>query len=239
LGLPDAAGIPTSRIATSGCGFTPADRRLRAGGEFTAGFALSCTRDRATLLRASNKAVMLAYRRGRGRVVVAPTPAIFGNRQLVQNDNAALAYDVFAASAPIAFDERIYGYETGHTFWQVLPLGMRIAIILACLAIVFAIAGANLPFAPPASLEPPDERDSGAYIASLARMLQRGGATRETIERLARHAQLILGPRARGDDRAHGLLEQFQTLATHPHPGPRELLTAGRLFASVRKEYEW
>jgi hypothetical protein len=182
---------------------------------------------------------VLAYRRGRGRIVIGATPEVFGNRQLAQHDNAALAFAIFAAAAPVAFDERIYGYESGHTFWQVLPWGMRIAIILACLVIALAILGANLPFAPPAALEKPGERDSGEYIASLARMLQRGGAVRETIARLMRHAQTVLAPRERGDERAHMLLEQFQSLATHPHPGPRELLAAGRLFATVRKEYEW
>lgn len=195
--------------------------------------------DRKSVLRVVNKTPIRVYRRGRGNIVIAGKSAMFGNRQLPQRDTAALAYQIFAPVAPIAFDERIYGYETGHTFWQVLPWGMRIAIMLACIAVLFAIAGANLPFAPPAALEPPAERDSGAYIGSLARMLQRGGATREIIVRLQRQAETVLAPRARGDDRAHKLLEQFQTLTAHARPGLQELLAAGRLFASVRKEYEW
>lgn len=239
LGLPKSVDMPKSTIAASGCGLQSAGRTLIAGGTFTSGFPLVCTRDRATLLSVSKRSVVYTYRRGHGRVVISATPAIFGNRELVQHDNAAFAYALFAAAAPVTFDERIYGYETGHTFWQVLPWGMRVAIIVACIAIVLAIAGANLPFAPPAALEPPGERDSSAYIASLARMLQRGGAAKELIARLERLAQSVLGPRARGDEHAQKLLDQFRVLATHPHPGPRELLVAGRLFATVRKEYEW
>ncbi len=239
LGLPKSVVFRETKLAISGCGLRNLGRTLRAGGVFMSGFPLSCTRDRTTLLRASNRAVVVTYRRGKGRVVVAATPVIFGNRELGQHDNAALAYALFAAAAPVAFDERIYGYETGHTFWQVLPRGMRIAIVLACIAIALAVIGSNLPFAPPAALEPPAERDSSAYIASLARMLQRGGAAKEIVARLERQAQSVLAPRAPGDERAHTLLDQFQTLATHPHPGPREVLAAGRLFATVRKEYEW
>lgn len=239
LGMPNFAQMPKALVANAGCGLPKPHRSLRAGAEFTAGFARGCTVQRVTLLRAANKAVMIAYRHGKGRVITSVTAAIFGNAQLVQHDNAALAYAVFAVAAPVAFDERIYGYATGRTFWQVLPWGMRIAVVLACIAIVLAIAGANLPFAPPASREPPGERDSGAYIASLARMLRRGGAAREMIVRLQRHADAVLASRAGSDDRAHALREQLQRLASHSHPGPRELLAAGRIFATVQKEYEW
>jgi hypothetical protein len=195
--------------------------------------------DHKSILSVADKTAIHIYRRARGSIVIADSAAPFSNRELPQRNNAALAYQLFGSVAPVAFDERIYGYETGHTFWQVLPWGMRIAIVLACIAVLLAIAGANLPFAPPAALEPPAERDSGAYIASLARMLQRGGAAREIIARLERQAESALASRARGDERAHTLLEQFQTLTTYSHPGLRELLAAGRLFALVRKEYEW
>lgn len=238
LGLPLPHAIHKTGIASVGCPLT-GTRALRVGAEFTQAYAPACGRDRATLLSASGKAAMLTHRRGRGTVIAATTAEIFGNRQLAQNDNAAFAYAIFAGLGPVTFDERIYGHATGHTFWEVLPQPMRISIVLALVALGLAILGANLPFAPPAPLEAPAERDSGAYIASLARMLQRGGAAHEIVARLARHAHTVLAPRAAGDERANALLEEFEGLKTHPRPGPREVLAAGRLFATVQKEYEW
>jgi hypothetical protein len=227
-----------SAAAPSANALEALDKWVRAGGTLFVFGATSVSERKALQLPQPQRAIR-TYRRGRGKIVFAETPSRFSNRELPQSDNAAAAFQLFAPAAPIAFDERIYGYETGHTFWQVLPWGMRIAIVLACIAVLLAIAGANLPFAPPAILEPPAERDSGAYIASLARMLQRGGAGREIIARLESHAETVLAPRARGDERANTLLEQFHFLAGQARPGLREMLEAGRLFATVRKEYEW
>lgn len=238
LGLPQPREMAKSGIAVAECGLERL-RGLRAGGEFTVGFRPACGRARKTLLRASGKAVALAYGRGQGTVVIVSTPSVFANRELVQHGNAALAYALFGGLGPVAFDERIHGHAAGRTFWQVLPEPMRVAIVLACIAVALAVIGANLPFVPAAPIEPPAERDSGAYIASLARMLQRGGAAREILARLERHAEMVLAPRSASDDRARSLLVAFQALTTHPRPGVREVLAAGRLFASVQKEYEW
>jgi Domain of unknown function (DUF4350) len=238
LGLPRPRPMTKSGTAIGDCGLGRLSG-MRAGGEFTMGFTPACERARKTLLRASGKAVALAYARGQGTVVVVSTPSVFANRELIQHDNARFAYALFGGLGPVAFDERIHGHATGRTFWEVLPQPMRVAIVLACVVVALAIIGANLPFAPPVPVEPPAERDSGAYIASLARMLRRGGAERELLSRLERHAETVLGPRTAADERARSLLAAFQALRDHPRPGVREVLAAGRLFASVQKEYEW
>jgi hypothetical protein len=113
---------------------------------------------------------------------------------------------------------------------------MRIAIVIALAAVLLAIAGANLPFAPPYSLQTPEERDSSAYIASLARMLERGGASHEAIQRIAERCERVLAHRP-GDERARMLLREVRTLEATARPGTQEILQAGRIFARVRKEY--
>lgn len=239
LGLPANVEIKKSRIATAGCGLQPALRRLRVGGEFTAGFARTCSPKRATLLEASGKAVAVVYRRGSGTIVVSSAPSIFGNRELAVHDNAALAYALFGGMQTVWFEERIYGHAIGRSFWEVLPWPMRAAIVLACILLALVIIGANLPSAPPAVPEAPAERDTGAYIASLALMLQRGGAARETIARMHQQVRRELLQRASGDEEARSLLDRFDALAVLSRPTPRDVLAAGRLFARARKEYEW
>lgn len=238
LGLPLAAAFSKRLSATAGCGMGKAARGLRAGGTFEDGFPPACTRARATLLQSSGRAVALAYRRGKGTVIAVTAPSIFGNLELSQHDNAAIAYALFSGAQTVAFDERVYGHQMGRSFWQVMPWPMRAAVLLACATLLAAIAGANLPFAPPKSIDPPMERDSSAYVASLARMLQRGGAAADIIARLDRYAQPVLSQRARGDERARYLLHEFERLRSHLHPGAGELLAAGRLFAAMQKEYE-
>lgn len=239
LGLPPPAGMKKAWIATAACGLARPLHGLRAGGEFAAGYARTCAANRATLLEASGRAIVVAYRRGSGTIVVSSTPSVFGNRELASHDNAALAYAFFGGMPVVWFDERIYGHAIGRSFWEVLPWPMHAAIVLACILLALAIIGANLPSAPPAALEAPAERDTGAYIASLARMLQRGGAGREMIARMHQHVRRVLLQRSVADDEARALLDRFDALAVLTRPTPRDVLAAGRLFARARKEYEW
>ena len=211
-----APGMPALRdariaAATASCGIDPHMRGLTALANFSQAAAAQCAAGRTTLLQSGRRAVAFAYTRGRGEVIVATTPQIFDNFHLAQRGNAALAYALLANHAPVAFEERIYGYAQGSGFWGVLPLGMRVAIVLAGAALLAAIAGGNAPFVPPFAAQAPRERDSGEYIASLARMLSAGGA-RELSAR-ANHLQTI------------------------PEPRDEDVVDAGRLFARVQKEY--
>lgn len=236
LGLPELTRL-SETIASGGCGLQLRD--VSVAGEFTQGMAAGCTNDRVTLLRAGRRAVAIAYRRGKGTIIFAPTPTIFDNEHLAQRANAQFAYTVFSDRGTVAFEERMYGHATGRSFWQILPLPMRAAVILASIAVLLAVVGANLPFAPPQTPPGVDERDSSEYIASLARMLQRGGAQREIVRRLCAHAAAVLGPRAVLDEDARTLLERAQALQSLSRPSAEDVMAAGRLVARVRKEYEW
>lgn len=237
LGIPSTRKFPSLSRARAACAFASAIRGTAVAGTFSAGYAPSCGASRATLVSAGSHAAGVLYRRGRGAIALFSTASVFDNLHLAQRGNARVAYAVFAGGGPVLFDERIHGYAAGRSFWDVLPQPMRIAIGVALLAIVLAIAGANLPFAPPVDAQPPDERDSSAYIASIARMLERGGASREAITRIAARCEHVLAPRTGGDERARMLLRELRTLESTPRPGSHDVLAAGRIFARVRKEY--
>jgi hypothetical protein len=237
----DSFGVPQDKalranLAIAGCGL--ALQGLHVSAPFTRGFDGQCTRDRSMLLRASNRAVALAYRRGKGTVIYSPAVTMLDNEHLAQSDNAYFAYAILSRG-PILFEERGYGHARGNGFWQVLPLAMRVAIVLAAAALLLGIAGANLPFAPPQLPAAGDERDSGEYIASLSQMLQRGGAQRAVVQRLCAYVQSALGPRAHADAQARELLEQARSLQSLSGPRTEDVLEAGRLFARVRKDYKW
>jgi len=236
LGLPALTRID-AQVAAGGCGLHAPG--IDVAGEFTQAMAASCTRNRATLLHVGNRAVAIAYRHGKGTIVFATSATPLDNEHLAQRANARFAYAVLSRGGTVAFEERVYGHATGRRFWQVLPAPMCVAIVVACVAVLLAIAGANLPFAPPQSPAGAQERDSSEYIASLALMLQRGGAQREIVRRLCAHVQLVLGPRALLDESARMLLERAQALQSLSRPRGEDVIAAGRLFARVQKEYEW
>lgn len=232
--MPPSRKIPQQTRAFAGCAFAPALRGAPASAIFTAGYTPACRPDRATIVQARGAASAVAYRHGRGLVLLFTTPTLFDNLHIAQQQNARLAYALLGGR--VLFDERVHGYAAGRTFWEVLPQPMRIAVAVAIAAVLIAIAGANLPFAPPYELRREDDRDSGAYVASLARMLQRGGAAREAIARISSRCEAVLAGRP-GDERARMLLREVRTLESTPRPGAHEVLTAGRIFARVRKDY--
>lgn len=235
FGLPQAADTAPADSAATSCAFVPHLRGLRVSAPFAKSFPGGCSASRASVLRAGRRVFAVTYRRGRGSITVFGSSAPFDNLHLSQSDNARVAYAIFGGAA--AFDERVHGYAEGRSFWEVLPEPMRIAIAIAIAAALLAILGANLPFAPPYDAAAPEERDSSAYIASVARMLERGGAVREAIARIAAACERVLAPRAAGDERARMLLREVRTLEGTPRPGAHDLLHAGRIFARVRKDY--
>lgn len=236
----DALGLPKTRAAGSkyawtACGFS--GKRLVVGGEFASSLRAGCDRKHSVLLEGRGGAVAVSMKHGRGTIVEFVSASPFENAQLASRDNAAFAYDLFAGATPL-FDERAYGYDAGRTFWQVLPQPVIAAVIIALLTLLLAIIAANVRFAPPRALEPKDERDSFAYIESLARMLQRGAAAHDIIARLARAARAFRSLPL-GDDRGRAALDELRRLEERRDTGPREVLRAGTIFALLRKDYEW
>lgn len=235
LGMPEIHRFKAVQGATAACAFVPPLRGARIAATFDAGYARTCTAKRAAVFAAAAFAPGIAYTRGRGSIVLVATPAVFDNLHISQSGNARAAYALLGTT-PVAFDERVHGYAAGRTFWEVLPQPMRVAICIALGAVLLAILGANLPFAPPYVESAPAERDSGAYIASLARMLERGGAAHEAIRRIAERCDRALSGRT-NDERARMLLRELRTLEATPRPGTQDVLHAGRIFARVRKDY--
>jgi hypothetical protein len=235
LDLTDVHRFAQTAEAAAGCAFVPALRGAGVAGTFSAGYTPACSARRATVFGTRSFAAGIAYAHGRGMIVIISTPSVFDNLHVSQSANARLAYALLGG-ASVVFDERVHGYAAGRTFWEVLPQPMRVAIGIALAAVLLAIIGANLPFAPPYGAQAPEERDSSAYIASLARMLERGGAAREAILRLGERCERVLANRP-GDERARMLLRELRTLESTPRPGAQDVLQAGRIFARVRKDY--
>ncbi len=223
-----------SAAALTRCGIFP--RRAMVTGAFTLGMPVRCTRSQKALLVSGVRSVGIAYRRGAGTVVYVPTTTPLDNLHLAQRDNARFAYALFGA-APAWFDERIYGHASDKGFWDVVPLPMRVAAALACALVLFAVIGANLPFAPPLQSMENSERDTGEYLTSLARMLERAGARKEPIDRFFTLAHNALRVRTQGDLQARALEERMQALRALPHPTQRDLIAAAQLSARVRKDY--
>lgn len=235
LALPQAHQIVRQTRAFAGCAFAGRLRGAQIAGAFTGGYTSACKGDRATLFSAEHTAVGIALKRGRGAVVLLTSPSVFDNLHLAQQSNARAAYALLGGGTVI-FDERVHGHAAGRTFWEVLPMPMHVAIWLAIGIVLIAIVGANLPFAPPIAPQAPEERDSGAYIASVAHMLQRGGAAREAILRISGRCTQVLSVRPR-DELARMLLRELRTLEAIPRPGAHDVLHAGHIYARVRKEY--
>lgn len=235
LGLPEARHMARHTRAVAGCAFAGRLQGAQIAGAFTGGYTPACRTDRATVFSAAHTAVGIAYKRGRGNVAIIANASVFDNLHLAQQSNARAAYALLGGGT-VVFDERVHGYAAGRTFWEVLPAPMHVAIWLAIGIVLLAIAGANLPFAPPIALQAPEERDSGAYIASVAHMLHRGGAAREAILRISQRCAQVLSARP-GDELARMLLRELRTLEAIPRPGAHDVLHAGHIYARVRKEY--
>ena len=109
---------------------------------------------------------------------------LFTNLALdMQPANALRAYEAIAGYGPVAFDEHLHGYDTDASMWSVLPQNVRVAFFMVIAALVLALIGLNIRHRPAIVREPPQERDSSAYIASMARLLQRAGAPHVALPR--------------------------------------------------------
>jgi hypothetical protein len=238
LGIPKSKAAEPAHavVAVTGCAYAGA-RALYVQITPRATFEASCTAGHKTLLFSGKRAAATVYRHGKGIVAVIAGPDVFDNTHLTQRQNAAFAFALFAPSRSVLFDERIYGYAAGHSFGDVLAWPVRAAIAVSILALLLAAVGANLPFAPPIPADPPDERDTSAYIASLARMLERGGAGEDVIKRLAQNGEAVLRTRAAADPQAAEMSNELVQLQISSAPRAARLLRTGRIFARVRKDY--
>ncbi len=202
------------------------------------------------LLQSGGKPLAIAYGLGKGQVIAVLAPDVASNRVLAREQNARFAYDLVAGNGPIAFDERIHGYSQQKGFWEALPPPTRAAFWVALVILLLWLVDANVRFAPTLPLDPPDERDSSAYVVSMAALLRRARAGRAAVARFADDAMRLarrrfgLGPnsdlaaismRADRDD-VRKRLAELQRIHAIERPDDAALLRAARLNAALRKD---
>jgi hypothetical protein len=161
---------------------------------------------------------------GRGEAVFANSPAPWSNAQIDRGNNAHDAFELLAGRGPVAFDESLHGHEQSRSMWGALPKSVHVAVWIACLMVVLWLVEANIRIVPPTPLEPPDERDSSAYIHSMAQLLQRARAGAHVIARFYDEAKRRAGA---GDELEH--------LSHILAPSDAQVVRAARIAAELRK----
>jgi hypothetical protein len=135
--------------------------------------------------------------------------------------NALEVYRAVAGKGLVAFDERAQGYDSTQSLWSVLPSAVRVAAILAAIAVVLALIDANVRFAPPIARDPPADRDSSDYVRSMAALLRRANAGQPAIERFAR---------------AFPNSQELRDLSAITRPSGATVLRAATLYSNLRKD---
>lgn len=131
------------------------------------------------------------------------------------------AYRALAGKGVVLFDERLHGYNDHTLMWSVLPGAVRAAAWLACFALLLVLVDANVRAAPAIVREPPADRDSTAYVSSMAVLLRRARARRSAIARFA-----SMTPQS----------DELRRLAELPHPRDPALVRAAQLYFDRRKD---
>jgi uncharacterized protein DUF4350 len=203
-------------------------------------------------------AVVGWYNLGKGAVVVVTDETLFENSRLNKADNARLAYNVATQGLrpgdTVAFEEWSHGYQTGDTWWTIMPWQLQVALGIAGGALLLLLIGATWRFGPAAQLLENNERTSQEYLVSMASLLDRGRARRKAMADLAQIAlraaarsvgmpetspASLIATRLRGsetgDRRAHDLLT-LERLSGFQDPSAAELVQAARLSRNIRKE---
>jgi hypothetical protein len=173
---------------------------------------------------------------GKGRVVVITAPDMFSNAHIAQADNARFAYQLLAGHGPVAFDERVHGYAEDKSFWAALPMPVKVAVWVVVAILILALIEGNVRFAPAVAAEPPDERNSSAYIDSMASLLARAHAGKAVIARLADDAVQRARRRASRRDGVTDALNELESLRELERPASGDLLRAAQLNIKLRKD---
>ncbi len=249
LGLPAVRTVPTTEYALpiTRVALTAAVMRVRA--HVTVAFPFA-TRKAVPLLATPQGIVAMTYPYGKGEMVAISAPDIFSSSNLAHDDNARFAVNVLGTHGPVAFDERVHGYAIDKSFWAALPASVHAAVWVVLALLILAAIGANVRFAPPLSLEEPDERDSSHYLTAVASLLARARAARTAVANFAddamRRARRRYGLPPQADvsavvqraDRAEvregiAALDRLRSLS---NPDDAALIRAAAVNARLRKE---
>jgi hypothetical protein len=187
-----AEGVPVSRF-TDPLGLLPADVKVLVATstwfDSTSGYDSADRKRLATFVKRGGTLVAFIDRNDPSYVdypakTVRLDARTFRNVALESRPaSALLAYAAIAGRGPVVFDEHLHGYGTDRSMWSVLPPPVRTACVLVVIALLLALVGANTRWVPALPAEPPGERDSSDYIASMARLLQRAGAPHIAYDR--------------------------------------------------------
>lgn len=252
-------GIPSSRAARvrsqAAVPFDPsptAQGVSSIAGDFADEFALGASLKALPMLVTKSGIVAMHYRLGSGAVVAFTDYSIFSNANLDRADNARFAVQLFAGlPAPVAFDETIHGYGTQQSLWGALPGPVHVSLYLIVFALLVSIAGNLWRFAPPLAGPREIERDSSAYITSMANLLARahasGKALRDDADSALRAVRRALGLSERTtiatvlarlhDPRQRQAVLELDRLRDLERPSDAELLRAGALSFQLRKDF--
>jgi Domain of unknown function (DUF4350) len=176
--------------------------------------------------------VALAYPLGKGTIIAITAPQLFSNAHIASADNARFAYDVISGHGPVAFDEYVHGFDDDLSFWAALPKPVQASVWIVGAIVLIGLLGANVPFAPSVPLDPPEERDSSAYINAMAALMRKARAARAAIETFAADA----ARRQRGGDAAQAARDRIERLRAIPHPSDAALVEAADLDYRLRKD---
>lgn len=208
-------------------------------GDFETVFRRAKNARTRVLLRTPGGAVAVAYAFGGGEVVAMTDPTVFSNLRLGERENARFSYNVLARG-PTAFYERANGYTIDRSFWSALPPSAHVAVY--CVAVIgfLALIGGTVRFAPPLPVDNAEDRDSGGYIVSMARLLARGHAASRAVEDVAEAVTRALRRRlADVDDlEIRADISELERLRALRRPSEGELLRAGQIGARLRKALE-
>lgn len=220
-------------------------------GSFADVFAWNASRKAVPLLAMTQGIAAMTYPLGAGRVTLLTDAGVFSNARLSNAGNAQFAVQILGPHpGAIAFDETVQGYGSGQSLWAALPKASRIGAVLAAFAVLVAILGNVLRFAPPVPPARVSERDSSAYITSMANLLARAGARRKALhdagasalqsvrraagvsERTPLRAFLARVP----DGPQRAMVLELDRLLDVETPSNSQLLRAGALAAQLRKD---
>jgi hypothetical protein len=246
----DAATTITSSPLTDGVGSLSGTSRLRMPFDANPGVT--------PLVADHAGAVVGWYNLGKGSIVVVTDESLFENSRLNKADNARLAYNVAAQGLrpgeTVAFEEWSHGYQSGDSWWTIMPWTLQLALGIASGALLLLLIGSIWRFGPAAQLIEDNERTSEEYLVSMASLLDRGHARRKAIADVAQIAlrtaarsvglpesspASLIATRLRGseagDRRASDVLT-LERFAGYQEPSAAELVTAARLSRDIRKE---
>jgi hypothetical protein len=206
--------------------FAPEVARLEGSGR------LRYTGRDDALLADEGGALVIRRRLGAGTVAFVAAPELFTNRNLGRADNARLAYLLARprrAGGVVAFDEAIHGTVVDRTWWEVLALPDRIALVGALFAGALLLVGGALRLAPPVPMTPPREPTSVEYLDALAALYARAHLREHALEVLF----ASLPPTARDSPAA----TQFSETTAGGFVGDARLVAGARLAHTLREEH--